>query len=95
MQTLVIYDISEDKKRGKLRGHLLNYGLRRIQYSGLIGDINTHDRLILVKEVAQFISSSDDSIYVIPLCDRCVRLCKIVDNSGTAEIRESNVEYVE
>ncbi|MBC7127705.1 MAG: CRISPR-associated endonuclease Cas2 [Candidatus Methanosuratus sp.] len=92
---MLIYDISEDKKREKLRKHILNYGLRRIQYSGLLGDVNTHDRLILTREVAQFISSCNDSIYIIPLCDRCLRLCKIVNNSGILEIQESDVEYVE
>ncbi|XRH75776.1 MAG: CRISPR-associated endonuclease Cas2 [Candidatus Methanosuratincola verstraetei] len=94
MQTLVIYDISEDKKRGKLRSHLLNYGLARVQYSGLFGDLNHNDRLILIKEVGKFISSEEDSIYVVPLCDRCVRLCRIISNSGITEIREKNVEFV-
>ena len=94
MQTLVIYDISEDKKREKLRGHLLNYGLRRIQYSGLLGNINTNDRLILANEVGKFISSESDSVYIVPLCDRCVRLCKIVSHSGTIEIKDQEIEYV-
>lgn len=94
MQTLVIYDISDDKKREKLREHLLNYGLKRIQYSGLLGNIETNDRLILVNEVGGFISSETDSIYVVPLCDRCARLCKIISHSGTLEIQDRKVEYV-
>ncbi|MEJ5292436.1 MAG: CRISPR-associated endonuclease Cas2 [Candidatus Methanosuratincola sp.] len=94
MQTLVIYDISEDKKREKLRGHLLNYGLKRVQYSGLIGDINSNDRLVLVNEVGKFISSETDSIYIVPLCDRCVRLCKIVSHTGAVEIEDRKVDYV-
>ncbi|MDH7556908.1 MAG: CRISPR-associated endonuclease Cas2 [Candidatus Methanosuratincola sp.] len=94
MQTLVIYDISDDKKRQKLREHLLNYGLRGIQYSGLLGSVETNDRLILVNEVGKFISSETDSIYVVPLCDRCARLCKIVSRSGALEIYDRKVEYV-
>lgn len=94
MQTLVIYDISEDKKREKLRGHLLNYGLKRIQYSGLLGNVQTNDRLLMVNEVQQYISCETDSIYILPLCDRCVRLCKIVSFAGITEVRETNVEYV-
>ncbi|RWX73067.1 MAG: hypothetical protein Metus_1041 [Candidatus Methanosuratincola subterraneus] len=50
--------------------------------------------MILIKEVGKFISSEEDSIYVVPLCDRCVRLCRIISNSGITEIREKNVEFV-
>jgi len=94
MKTLVIYDIHEDKKREKLRGHLLNYGLNRIQYSGLIGDLNTHDRLVLIKEVGKYLSSADDSIYIVPLCDRCTKLCNIVNQSGISTVEEHEVEFV-
>lgn len=95
MQTLVIYDISEDKKREKLRHYFLNRGLKRIQYSGLFGNLNANDRLLILDEVQQYISCEADSIYVVPLCDRCLRLCKIVTNTGIAEIKENNVDYVE
>ncbi len=95
MQTLVIYDISEDKKREKLRRYFLNCGLKRVQYSGLFGNINANDRLLILNEAQQYISCETDSIYVVPLCDRCMRLCKIVTNSGIDEIKETNVDYVE
>lgn len=78
METLVIYDISEDKKRSKLRDHLQQYGLRRVQYSGFVGKINSHDRLVLLKEIRKYISCERDSIYVVPLCNRCLRQCRIV-----------------
>jgi CRISPR-associated protein Cas2 len=94
MKTLVIYDIHEDKKREKLRAHLLNYGLNRVQYSGLFGELNTHDRLVLTKEVGQYISSEDDSIYIVPLCDRCTKLCNIVSQKGVGMVTESKVDYV-
>lgn len=94
MQTLVIYDISEDKKRENLRGYLLNCGFKKIQYSGLFGNINTNDRLLMLNEVQRYISCETDSIYIVPLCDRCLRLCKIVSNSGIAEIKETKVDYV-
>lgn len=94
MQTLVIYDIHDDGQRGKLREHLRNYGLRWIQYSGFLGDINTHDRLVLAKEVRRFLETENDSVYIVPLCDRCVKLCKIVSGSGVSSVSESEVEFV-
>jgi CRISPR-associated protein Cas2 len=94
MKTLVIYDIHDDGQRGKLREHLREYGLRRVQYSGFLGDLNTHDRLILAKEAGRFLSSENDSIYILPLCDRCLRLCRIIDQSGVSTIPETEVEIV-
>jgi CRISPR-associated protein Cas2 len=78
MLTLVIYDISEDSKRTKLLHYLKQYGLRRIQYSGLKGDLDANDRHVLIEEVPKFLSGDKDSIYVIPLCSSCIRTVSIV-----------------
>lgn len=78
MLTLVIYDISDDKKRTKLADHLKKYSLYRIQYSGFKGELNPHDRLILSKEIKKYVGSERDSIYILPLCERCSRLCRII-----------------
>ncbi|MGQ9680607.1 MAG: CRISPR-associated endonuclease Cas2 [Candidatus Bathyarchaeia archaeon] len=94
MKTLVIYDISEDKKRTSLMEYLLDYGLNHIQYSGFLGEINPHDRFVLSKEVEKYLSSSRDSIYIIPVCDKCVRLCKII-SENKREIEEEEVEIVD
>jgi len=94
MRTLVIYDISEDHKRSKLREHLRNSGLRGIQYSGFLGEVNTHDRFVLSKEVGKYLSCERDSIYIIPLCERCLRLCKII-SENRKDMEDSDVEIVE
>jgi len=78
MLTLIIYDISEDSYRNKLVKFLQEYGLKRIQYSGFLGDINPHDRIVMAKEIGKFISTKGDSIYIIPLCNRCKRLAKMI-----------------
>lgn len=93
MRTLVIYDISEDGPRTKLSEHIKDYGLRRIQYSGYLGEVNTHDRLVLSKEVGRYLSSDRDSIYIIPLCDSCLKLCKIVSKEERSLVEEE-VEIV-
>jgi len=81
LKTLVIYDISDDKRRTGLREHLRDYGLGHIQYSGFLGEMDPHDRHVLSKEVGRYLSSERDSIYIIPLCDRCLRLCNIISES--------------
>lgn len=50
MLTLVIYDISDNKQRTRLADHLKEYGLYQIQYSGFVGELNPHDRNILLKD---------------------------------------------
>jgi CRISPR-associated protein Cas2 len=94
MRTLVIYDISEDRSRSKLREHLRNSGLRGIQYSGFIGEVSTHDRFVLSKEIGKYLSGDWDSIYVVPLCERCLRICKII-SKNKRDMEDSDVEIVE
>ena len=94
MLTLVIYDISNDKDRSRLSELLMNYGLERVQYSGFKGMLNTHDRMILAKEVKRFVKGDRDSIYVIRLCRECASLCKIVSSKETVLVDESNVKIV-
>jgi len=90
----VFYDISDDGRRSGLRDHLRSYGLRRIQYSGFVGDLNPHDRQVLTMEVRRFIRDERDSVYIVPLCNRCVRLCKIVSMKPVSIVEESEVEVV-
>ena len=93
MRTVVIYDISDDEKREKLREHILNYSLRRIQYSGYLGEVDPHDRFVLSREVGKYLSSERDSIYIIPLCDRCLRLCRIV-SENRRDMEDNTIEIV-
>jgi len=90
MLTLVIYDISSDSIRTKLANRLFDYGLQRIQYSAFKGELNAHDREVLVKELHNYIGGKRDSIYVIPLCDRCARLCRIVSEKPTPPLVEED-----
>lgn len=94
MLTLVIYDISNDKARTKLAELLMNYGLKRIQYSGFKGFLNTHDRAILAKEVKRFVNSDRDSIYVIKLCKECANTCQIISKRKVTLLNESEVKIV-
>lgn len=88
MPTLVIYDISSDEIRTRLADRLFDYGLQRIQYSAFKGELNVHDREVLVKELQKYIGGERDSIYVIPLCERCARLCRIVSEKPSPPLSE-------
>ena len=87
MITLVVYDISSDDLRTKLANRLFDYGLQRVQLSAFCGELNTHDRTVLLKELPNFIGSERDRIYVIPLCDKCATLeAESLEGKGMAQL---------
>jgi CRISPR-associated endonuclease Cas2 len=70
--------------------------LQRVQLSAFCGELNSHDREVLLRELPNFIDGERDRIYVVPLCDRCVRLWravaeKSVEIVGKEESRLSEV----
>lgn len=93
MLTLVIYDISDDKKRTKLSRKLLSYAMERIQYSAFKGELNSHDRFVLAKEIGKYLSTETDSIYVIPLCERCFSLVNILSESDKS-LRDDQIKVI-
>ncbi|MGC8817613.1 MAG: CRISPR-associated endonuclease Cas2 [Candidatus Hadarchaeum sp.] len=94
MLALVIYDISSDEVRTKLASRLFDYGLQRVQYSAFKGELNAHDREILVRELRNYIGGERDIIYVVPLCDRCVRLCRIVSEKPSEILEKEEVKII-
>ncbi len=94
MQTLVIYDISSDRMRERLANRLFDYGLQRVQLSAFCGELNPHDRHALLKELPEFIGSERDRIYVVPLCERCVRLWCAVARERLEPARAEDVRVV-
>jgi len=94
MQTLVIYDISSSTVRERLAKRLFDYGLQRVQLSAFCGELNSHDREVLLKELPKFIGGERDRIYVVPLCERCVRLWRAVAERPVEVGRKREVEVV-
>lgn len=92
--TLVIYDISDDHDRLKLSELLRDFGLSRIQYSGFKGELNRHDLDILARKIESYVKGAKDSVYLLPLCNRCVRLCRIVSIKEVRLIEDSVVKIV-
>jgi CRISPR-associated protein Cas2 len=92
--TLVIYDISTDKDRTRLSKALENVGLRRIQYSAFSGELNPHDRHALSKDIKRYVRSENDSIYILPLCERCKNVSEIISKKDVALVDESKVQVV-
>ncbi len=82
MQTLVIYDIPDDKIRNKISEACKDYGLERIQYSSFLGDINHNRRDELCQRLRRTLGKNEGNIQLYPLCDKDLKLKKEIVNAG-------------
>ena len=85
MQTLVIYDIPDDKIRNKIGVACKDYGLRRIQYSAFIGDINHNRRDELYQRLCRTLGKNEGNIQLYPLCDKDIHLKREIINSNRGD----------
>ncbi|OIO20998.1 CRISPR-associated endonuclease Cas2 [Candidatus Micrarchaeota archaeon CG11_big_fil_rev_8_21_14_0_20_47_5] len=67
----VIYDISENKKRGRVARICKNYGFRRVQKSAFAGETSKNKVEMLLLECNEIIEGGDDYLFVIPNCTSC------------------------
>ena len=64
MHTYVMYDIVKDRVRKKIADICLDYGLKRIQYSAFLGDINTTRRRALEEKLTDQLGKAEGKIEV-------------------------------
>jgi len=80
MNTLVIYDISEDKTRSKVAEACKDYGLKRIQWSAFMGKLGTNRREELHMRLIKTIKDKEGNIQIYPICSKDINLKKEIDN---------------
>ena len=68
MNCLLVYDISDDKRRAKIADACLDYGLDRIQYSVFQGNISRNLQEELFQKAADILGQAVGSIQLIPVC---------------------------
>ncbi len=69
MLTWVVYDITEDKIRNSISEKCLNMGLRRVQYSVFLGDLNNNERDEIAVYAEDIIEEEEnDRVYIFPMC---------------------------
>ena len=72
MQTLVIYDIPDDRIRNKVGEACKDYGLTRIQYSAFIGNVSHNRRDELYQRLRRTLGKNEGNIR----STRCaIRIC--------------------
>lgn len=68
MLTWVIYDISNDRVRGKAARSSLQAGLVRVQKSVFLGTLSESERDELTVQLEALIDPEADSVYIFPMC---------------------------
>ncbi len=69
MYCLLIYDIPNDRIRGKIADACLDYGLDRTQYSAFSGDISRNYQEELFLKVRNLLGDAPGSIVLLPICE--------------------------
>jgi CRISPR-associated protein Cas2 len=63
----VVYDIKNDRSRGKVAKACLQAGLYRVQYSVFLGSLDGHEKDSLKLRIEQEIDEARDSVYIFPM----------------------------
>jgi CRISPR-associated protein Cas2 len=80
---VICYDISDDKKRGKVANILEDYG-KRVQYSVFECKLDDKTFTELLDKLKPF-ANGNDSIRVYQLCESCLKRVIIL---GSSEIEQ-------
>ena len=92
MRTLVIYDISDNRKRKRVAEACLDYGLERIQWSAFEGELTPAERRELAARCRSILGKGKDrgEVQFIPVCEKDLVLRDAVTTAngrrGTASV---------
>jgi CRISPR-associated protein Cas2 len=67
---LLLYDISDDKARGKVADACLDYGLDRLQYSVFVGHLSRNHQEELLFVIEELLLECGGHIQLIPVCEK-------------------------
>lgn len=82
MNSILIYDISDDRLRAKVANVCLDYGLQRIQYSAFLGEMSQNRQQEIMQKLRRQLGKTAVSIQLFPICERDLRLRKTLEVRG-------------
>ncbi len=74
----LIYDISDDKVRGRIAKECKKYGLERVQKSAFLGRLKLSRLDELSEKCRDLIDEDVDSLYLFPFCQDDFRRIKVL-----------------
>lgn len=63
----VLYDIKNDRTRGKIAKACLQSGLNRVQYSCFVGNLDENEIDELQVRIEDLYNEDEDSVYIFPM----------------------------
>ncbi len=78
MQTLVIYDISDDEVRLRVSEACKKFGLTRIQRSAFLGKISSAERKELAALLKRILGDGDGNIQIFVICRSDMALRQVI-----------------
>ena len=94
MQTLVVYDIPNDRARAKIADACQDYGLDRIQYSAFLGDLaRTHQEELLLK-IGKQLGKRPGKVHLFTMCEKDWRLKLEIIQEAQADEDEKDGDSV-
>lgn len=72
MHYILVYDVSEDDVRDRLRKLLENYGAKRIQYSAFIAELEEPQLIEIMQKAERLLRGANGSLIAIPACSKDV-----------------------
>ncbi|GJQ32041.1 MAG: hypothetical protein HBSAPP04_08800 [Ignavibacteriaceae bacterium] len=63
----VLYDIKNDRTRGKIAKACLQSGLNRVQYSCFVGNLDENEMDELQVRIEDLYNEDEDSVYIFPM----------------------------
>lgn len=92
MQCVLVYDIPDDGKRGKVADACLDYGMDRIQFSAFLGNLAVTHQEELMLRIARVLGKHAGNVQLFPICERdwAARKCLVIEAEQGAAAEESN-----
>jgi CRISPR-associated protein Cas2 len=84
--TFVIYDIEDDRVRGRIANACKDYGLDHIQYSVFCGPLDASRRGELTARLADTLGKDAGKVLVLPICEKDARAKREFVNEPTAGV---------
>jgi CRISPR-associated protein Cas2 len=79
MQTLLIYDIPDDRARTKIADVCLDYGLQRIQYSAFMGKLSRTHQEELLLQIKKKLGRKPGNVQLFPLDEQTWAKRKVIE----------------
>jgi CRISPR-associated protein Cas2 len=74
VQTILVYDVPDDRLRTKIAAICLDYGLHRIQYSTFMGPMSRNRQEEVFQQIARRVGKREANVQLFALCEKDVEM---------------------